>query len=263
MATYTTLEEIKAIGQIDFEDDGTFALRPEQRDAIDKAKGRFCLKTGRRPDYVYTVLPEYRQFLWNAKMRFGKTICALQLAREMDVKRTLIVTHRPVVGKSWLKAFKQTFGATIQGNMDISSRYAYGARSEDESVGNYYDLEKFVEKEGNHYVFFVSMQYIRLSELVNAKTLAKNKDKEQVDLFGHSVTRENEKLKEAILKTDWDLVVIDEAHEGTRTALGEIFMKISIRRRSSHGITFPNSRPNCNGQSTIPAKRTPMRNCPR
>lgn len=48
-------------------------------------------------------------------------------------------------------------------------------RSDDESetVGNYYDLESFVETPGNHYAFFVSMQYIRLSELVNSKTQAK------------------------------------------------------------------------------------------
>lgn len=47
-------------------------------------------------------------------MRFGKTICAMQLMRELNVKRTLIITHRPVVGDSWLEAFGQVVGTKIQ-----------------------------------------------------------------------------------------------------------------------------------------------------
>ena len=123
MATYTTLEEIKSGTQTVMFGADLIRLRPEQRDAIDRAKERFCDRSGRKPDYVYTVRPDYRQFLWNAKMRFGKTICALQLAREMDVKRTLIVTHRPVVSDSWLKAFKQVFGTAIEGNSDVIRRF--------------------------------------------------------------------------------------------------------------------------------------------
>lgn len=226
MATYSTLEEIKTGMQDDLFDDDLITLRSEQRDAIDQAKERFCKRSGRRGEYQYEVLPEYRQFLWNAKMRFGKTICAMQLMRELDVKRTLIITHRPVVGESWLQAFKQVVGSKssepkVKGNSDIHKTYGFGMRSDDESetVGNYYDLEKFVETPGNHYAFFVSMQYIRLSELVNSKTQAKNAGKELGN--GNSTSKENEKLKADILKTDWDLIIIDEAHEGTLTSLGK------------------------------------------
>ena len=226
MATYSTLEEIKTGMQDDLFADDLITLRSEQRDAIDQAKERFCKRSGRRGEYQYEVLPEYRQFLWNAKMRFGKTICAMQLMRELDVKRTLIITHRPVVGESWLQAFKQVVGSNssepkVKGNSDIHKTYAFGMRSDDESetVGNYYDLEKFVETPGNHYAFFVSMQYIRLSELVNSKTQAKNAGKELGN--GNSTSKENEMLKADILKTDWDLIIIDEAHEGTLTSLGK------------------------------------------
>lgn len=226
MATYSTLEEIKTGTQDDLFADDLITLRSEQRDAIDQAKERFCKRSGRRGEYQYEVLPEYRQFLWNAKMRFGKTICAMQLMRELDVKRTLIITHRPVVGESWLKAFKQVVGSKssepkVKGNSDIHKTYGFGMRSDDESetVGNYYDLEKFVETPGNHYAFFVSMQYIRLSELVNSKTQAKNAGKELGN--GNSTSKENEMLKADILKTDWDLIIIDEAHEGTLTSLGK------------------------------------------
>ena len=231
MATYSTLEEIKTGMQDDLFADDLITLRSEQRDAIDQAKERFCKRSGRRGEYQYEVLPEYRQFLWNAKMRFGKTICAMQLMRELDVKRTLIITHRPVVGESWLQAFKQVVGSKssepkVKGNSDIHKTYGFGMRSDDESetVGNYYDLEKFVETPGNHYAFFVSMQYIRLSELVNSKTQAKNAGKELGN--GNSTSKENEMLKADILKTDWDLIIIDEAHEGTLTTLGsDVFTK--------------------------------------
>ena len=227
MATYSTLEEIKTGMQDNLFADDLITLRSEQRDAIGQAKERFCKRSGRRGEYQYEVLPEYRQFLWNAKMRFGKTICAMQLMRELDVKRTLIITHRPVVGESWLKAFKQVVGSKssepkVKGNSNIYNAYGFGMRSDDESetVGNYYDLEKFVETEGNHYAFFVSMQYIRLSELVNSKTQAKNTG------AGNTTSASNEKLKADILKTDWDLIIIDEAHEGTLTSLGsDVFTK--------------------------------------
>ena len=222
MATYSTLEEIKTGMQDDLFADDLITLRSEQRDAIDQAKERFCKRSGRRGEYQYEALPEYRQFLWNAKMRFGKTICAMQLMRELDVKRTLIITHRPVVGESWLKAFKQVVGSKssepkVKGNSDIHKTYGFGMRSDDESetIGNYYDLESFVETPGNHYAFFVSMQYIRLSELVNSKTQAKNAG------AGNTTSVSNEKLKADILKTDWDLIIIDEAHEGTLTSLGK------------------------------------------
>lgn len=222
MATYSTLEEIKTGMQDDLFADDLITLRSEQRDAIDQAKERFCKRSGRRGEYQYEVLPEYRQFLWNAKMRFGKTICAMQLMRELDVKRTHIITHRPVVGESWLQAFKQVVGSKssepkVKGNSDIHKTYGFGMRSDDESetVGNYYDLESFVETPGNHYAFFVSMQYIRLSELVNSKTQAKNAG------VGNTTSASNEKLKADILKTDWDLIIIDEAHEGTLTSLGK------------------------------------------
>ena len=230
MATYSTLEDIKD-GMLD--PAPLISLRSEQRLAIDRAKEHFCKKSGRQGDYHFTIIPKYSQFLWNAKMRFGKTICAMQLMRELDVKRTLIITHRPVVGESWLQAFKQVVGSKgsepkVEGNSNIRKTYGFGMRSDDESetVGNYYDLEKFVETPGNHYAFFVSMQYIRLSELVNSKTQAKNAGKDHGNGHENSTSKENEKLKADILKTDWDLIIIDEAHEGTLTTLGsDVFTK--------------------------------------
>ena len=222
--TFNTLEDIQATFGTSLFGDDQITLRSEQRDAIDRAKNQFCKRSGSKASgYQWTVESKYSQYLWNAKMRFGKTLCALQLAREMGVKRTLIVTHRPVVNKSWKDDFDNVVTDRIAGNDNQKKKWDYGTLFDDEQhdKSKFYDLETFVnQSEENHYVFFVSMQYLRLSELVNDKTLVKNKDK-QDDMFGHNSTKENEKLKADILNTDWDLVVIDEAHEGTRTALGK------------------------------------------
>ena len=222
--TYNTLEDIQVALGASSADDDKITLRSEQRKAINDAKAQFCKRSGSKTSgYLWTVQTKYAQYLWNAKMRFGKTLCALQLAREMNVKRTIIVTHRPVVSDSWGTDFLKVVTDRITGNDNQRNKWDFGTLFDDEQHDKrkYYDLEKFVNRsDDHHYVFFVSMQYLRLSELVNIKTQAKNKDKEE-SAPGHNAAKENEKLKADILRTDWDLVVIDEAHEGTRTALGK------------------------------------------
>ena len=222
--TYNTLEDIHVALGASSADDDKITLRSEQRKAINDAKAQFCKRSGSKTSgYQWTVQPKYAQYLWNAKMRFGKTLCALQLAREMNVKRTIIVTHRPVVSDSWGTDFLKVVTDRITGNDNQRNKWDFGTLFDDEQHDKrkFYDLEKFVNcSDDHHYVFFVSMQYLRLSELVNIKTQAKNKDKEE-SAPGHNAAKENEKLKADILRTNWDLVVIDEAHEGTRTALGK------------------------------------------
>ena len=70
MATYSTLEEIKTGMQDDLFADDLITLRSEQRDAIDQAKERFCKRSGRRGEYQYEVLPEYRSS--EARRRSGE-----------------------------------------------------------------------------------------------------------------------------------------------------------------------------------------------
>ena len=180
MAIYEVYQESKKLDTA-----GKIVLRKEQLNAVALAKAVFS-----KP---FTDKKPYHKFLWNAKMRFGKTLCAMQLAKEMGVKRTLIVTHRPVVNKGWAEDFEKIF--------EKSPNYDYGTRSEKDAYGNFDDLERFVKNDGKHYVFFVSMQYLRLSKLV--------KDDGDKD-----------PLKQKILETKWDFVVVDEAHEGTQTSLG-------------------------------------------
>ena len=155
-------------------------FRPEQLEAIEKTRKRF--KKG-------------NQMLWNAKMRFGKTLSALQVVKEENYTRTLILTHRPVVDAGWFEDFGKIFFA--------SPDYWYGSRTK----GQDFDvLEKKVAK-GGHYVYFASMQDLRGSEQVGGKFDKNN----------------------AIFNTPWDFLIVDEAHEGTKTELGQNVLKELIK----------------------------------
>lgn len=71
-----------------------FAMRPEQREAVEKTAAYFrrcALEGGGRTPH----------FLWNCKMRFGKTFAAYQLARRMGWKRLLVLTFKPAVRNAW------------------------------------------------------------------------------------------------------------------------------------------------------------------
>jgi hypothetical protein len=72
----------------------TFDMRPEQREAVEKTKAYF--RRARREAPGKTP-----HFLWNAKMRFGKTFAAYQLAKSMDWRRVLVLTFKPAVENAW------------------------------------------------------------------------------------------------------------------------------------------------------------------
>jgi len=147
-------------------------FRPEQKEAIDKTIKQF---------------KKSNEMLWFAKMRFGKTLSALQVVKDHDFTRTLILTHRPVVDKGWCEDFGKIFYDSPQ--------YAYGSKNQ----GNQFTtLERECKKGNSKYIYFASMQDLGGSELVGGNF---NKNDE---LFG----------------TTWDLVIVDEAHEGTQTELG-------------------------------------------
>ncbi|MCW5938364.1 MAG: GIY-YIG nuclease family protein [Fimbriimonadaceae bacterium] len=71
-----------------------FSLRPEQEQAVEKTAAYFA-----------SALQENRNkpphFLWNAKMRFGKTFAAYMLAKRMGWKRILVLTYKPAVQSAW------------------------------------------------------------------------------------------------------------------------------------------------------------------
>ncbi|MEG1567693.1 MAG: GIY-YIG nuclease family protein [Anaerovoracaceae bacterium] len=72
----------------------TFSMRPEQKEAVKKTIGYF---ESAKKDY-----PEKApKFLWNAKMRFGKTFASYKLAQEMKFTKILVLTFKPAVEAAW------------------------------------------------------------------------------------------------------------------------------------------------------------------
>lgn len=172
---------------------GKIQFRPEQKAAIKATTEHFRSAKG-------------KSFLWNAKMRFGKTLSGLQVAKEMGYRSTLIITHRPVVDKGWKDDFMKIFrnDEDLEKYHESGLEPVYGRRmlDENDSQGDFYALTKGVDEGKNILVFFVSMQYLRLSQFVEGKE--KNFDP----------------LKKAIMEYDWDFVMVDEAHEGIDAAAG-------------------------------------------
>lgn len=150
-------------------DKNPIIFRPEQEKAINKT-----IKTLKTSD----------RMLWNAKMRFGKTICALEVTRKLGFQKTLIISHRPVVDNGWHDDFNKIFKAE-----DKTEYIAKGIK---------FDIEEKI-KNNEKFIYFMSIQDLRGSKVVDGKF-----DK-------------NDK----IFETKWDFIIIDEAHEGTTTKKGE------------------------------------------
>lgn len=72
----------------------TFGMRPEQEEAVQKAMAYFKSFKSENPNQI-------PHFLWNAKMRFGKTFTTYQLAKKMGWKRLLVLTFKPAVESAW------------------------------------------------------------------------------------------------------------------------------------------------------------------
>lgn len=164
--------------------DSPIVFRPNQVEAINQTIER---------------LGEGNDMLWNAKMRFGKTLCALEVVKRMQFQRTLIFTHRTEVDKQWFEDHGKIFRDTQD--------YAYGSKKKGESLEN---LEAGAVKHGNHYIYFATIQDLRGSEKVGGK-YDKNKD---------------------IYSTKWDLLIVDEAHEGTQTELGQAVIRELKKRKT-------------------------------
>lgn len=158
------------------------SFRPEQKQAIDQTK---------------RVLKKGSKMLWNAKMRMGKTLTSLEVVKQMAFRRTIIVTHRPVVDDGWFEDFGKIF-------FEEDTKWLYGSRNK--GVGSVAELEK----SRRNYIYFASMQDLRGSKRVGGD-FDKNKD---------------------VFDTNWDLLIIDEAHEGTQTELGQKVLDVLTKENT-------------------------------
>lgn len=131
-------------------------------------------------------------FLWDAKMRFGKTLTALEVAKKMNYGKVLIVTHRPEVSDDWYTDFKVLFRETD---------YQFGSGDKGERFSRLQSqyLKGANGQQANPFVYFASIQYLR-HEVKSAE-------------------------KTAILNEVWDMLIIDEADEGVKTTLSNETIK--------------------------------------
>ena len=164
----------------DAEEGSQYELRKEQKDAVDKTMSYF-IHHG-----------EGSEFLWNAKPRFGKTLTTYDLAREMKLRNILVVTNRPSIANSWFDDYEKFIGWQTKYYF-VSETDALRDRAS-LSRKEYLDtIAKSNEDAGQ--IAFESLQGLKGSMY-----------------FGG----EYDKLK-WIADTPWDLLVVDEAHEGVDT----------------------------------------------
>ncbi len=156
----------------------TFGMRDEQVDAVSKTF-----------DYYHSIWAEDAnaapRFLWNAKMRFGKTFTTYQLAKRLQTKRVLVLTFKPAVEDAW-----QT---DLENHVDFDG-WQYLSRSSG-SDPTQIDRAKPV-------VYFGSFQ----------------------DLLGRDAAGNIKPRNEWLHAVNWDLVVFDEYHFGAwRDTAKELF----------------------------------------
>jgi type II restriction enzyme len=166
----------------DGEDD--YTLRPEQRAAVDQAVAAFTGGKG--------------EMLWNAKPRFGKTLTTYDLMRTLDVRKVLIVTNRPAIANSWFDDFTRFIG----------HQTAYRFVSESPSLAGRTPMTR---EQWRAYALNHPDEDLRLVEFLSLQDLKGSQ------YFGGSY----DKLRH-IAQFDWDLLVIDEAHEGIDTTKTDV-----------------------------------------
>jgi hypothetical protein len=174
----TVLAELRTGQQFTGTHHETFLLRREQSEAVERTHG-----------YFHSIWREDEdtapRFLWNAKMRFGKTFTAYHLAKKLGAKRLLVLTFKPAVEDAW-----QT---DLESHVDFEG-WQYLSRHSDQDPSKIED--------GKPVVYFGSFQ----------------------DLLGRDKLGNIKSKNEWLHTLNWDLVVFDEYHFGAwRETAKELF----------------------------------------
>lgn len=170
------ITELRTGKRMDGQRTWTFAMRNEQKAAVEMTLNYF--KQAKAEDNARPP-----KFLWNAKMRFGKTFATYQLARQMGARKILVLTFKPAVESAWQEDLCRH--VDFDGWQFVSNKEArFDARKLDEQYAAC-DQTKPV-------VVFGSFQ----------------------DLLGTNEAGGIKAKNEFIHATNWDLVVFDEYHYG-------------------------------------------------
>lgn len=173
-----------------------YSLRPEQQAAVVHALEAFAAG--------------HDEVLWNAKPRFGKTLTTYDLMRELGARKVLIVTNRPAIANSWFDDFERFIG----------HQTTYTFVSESPSLASRSPISR--EQWRKQLVDDTSADP-RIVEFVSLQDLKGSK------YFGGV----HNKLKH-IAEYQWDLLVIDEAHEGVDTTKTDIAFDQVTREHTLH-----------------------------
>lgn len=172
------------------EDPIPYVLRSEQDDAVEKTI-----------EYFKNNL--HGEFLWNAKPRFGKTISAYDLCMKMGFKNILIVTNRPAIANSWYEDYIKFIGAN-SGYYFVSHVAALDGKKHVITREEFLDLD--IDKIRGS-IEFVSLQDIKGSKYFGGDP--------SLDKLKELSNRRDEKGNRIGIL--WDILIIDEAHEGVDT----------------------------------------------
>lgn len=179
-----SIELFEAFCQNRFVDDNgkiSYTLRSEQEDAVEQTLE--YVKNNQTTDFKNPN--EKAEFLWNAKPRFGKTLTTYDFMKRFGATKTLIVTNRPAIADSWYNDYKKF----IDGYYFIST--ADSIKEKTLTREEFNQIEGFDKKQ----ITFLSLQ-----DLKGAKVFGGSFDKLQW-----------------VADLEWDLLVIDEAHEAVDT----------------------------------------------
>ena len=161
-----------------------YQLRKEQKEAVEQT-------------LAYQNDHPGGEFLWNAKPRFGKTLSVYDFCKKSGANTVLIVTNRPAIANSWYSDYMKFLGAesgyvfvsevdALKGKPGVLTREEYTKslllHADDESYGN-------------------CIEFVSLQDMKGSKYFS---------------TRGYDKLRE-VAEMEWDVLVIDEAHEGIDT----------------------------------------------
>ena len=165
-----------------------FTMRPEQFRAVEQTKTYFEQALKEEPNRI-------PKFLWNAKMRFGKTFASYQLARKMKLSRILVLTFKPAVESAWREDLVSHID--FEGWQYISNK---DARNNNQNIDQEYERAD----KSRPIVVFGSFQ----------------------DLLGTNESGGIKTKNEFIHATNWDLVIFDEYHFGAwKERAKELFEK--------------------------------------
>lgn len=183
--------------QIDSEH-SEYILRNEQQEAVDKTLAYY--ESGVEP----------REFLWNAKPRFGKTLTTYDFIRRIQPTNVLIVTNRPAIANSWFDDFNKFIAWQELHMKFVSETDALNGKAMTRE--EYYEFLDNTSYENPAQITFMSLQ-----DLKGAKFAGGSYDKH-----------------DWVPGLEWDLLVIDEAHEGVDTVRTDIAFNQIKRKFTLH-----------------------------